>query len=145
MDPTRDNPIIRFTTFWWGLATFLGFALLLAVIWCFNRKTPPTLEDVMATARYATKAQIEHAQAANLTNEAIAAAIPLVARQLAAAKPAAVEMPSQVVPGSPAAAKLTATPAAEPPATNTAVEVPADPAVMEKDKPATPATDVPPP
>ena len=40
MDPTRDNPIIRFTTFWWGIGTFLIFALLLAVIWLFNRRAP---------------------------------------------------------------------------------------------------------
>jgi hypothetical protein len=26
MDPNRDNPIIRFTTFWWALGTFLIFA-----------------------------------------------------------------------------------------------------------------------
>ena len=32
MDPSRDNPIIRFTTFWWGIGTFFIFALLLAVI-----------------------------------------------------------------------------------------------------------------
>ena len=37
MDPTRDNPIIRFTTFWWGIGTFFIFALLLAVIWLFAR------------------------------------------------------------------------------------------------------------
>ena len=32
MDPNRDNPIIRFTTFWWAIWTFLIFAVLLAAV-----------------------------------------------------------------------------------------------------------------
>lgn len=120
MDPTRDNPIIRFTTFWWAIGTFLVFALLLAVIAFFNRKTPETVEDVVAKVRYETKAKVDQAQAASLSQEAIAAAIPEVAAKLAAAKPAAVEKPEQVIPGSPTAAKLAASAEAEP----------IDPAVM---------------
>jgi hypothetical protein len=118
MDPTRDNPIIRFTTFWWGLGTVLLFALILTLIWSFNRKAPESIEDVVAKVRYETKAKITQAQAASLPQAAIDAAIPAVARQLAAAKPAAVEKPEQVVPGTPSAAKLASkpvVPAPEPP------------------------------
>jgi len=112
MDPTRDNPIIRFTTFWWGLGTFLLFALLLAVIWLFNRQAPESLEDVVAKARYETQVKIAQAQAASLSPAAIEAAIPAVAAQLVVAKPAAVEKPEQLVPGSATALKQAAPPVA---------------------------------
>jgi len=106
MDPTRDNPLIRFATFWWGLGTFLVFALALALVWSFNRQPVASMEDVAAQARYATKARIAQAQAASLPQAAIDAAIPEVAEKLAATRPAAVEKPEQVVPGSPTAAKI---------------------------------------
>ena len=133
MDHNRDNPIIRFATFWWGLGAFLIFALLLAVIALVNRSTPETLEDAVAKARYETKAKIDQAQAANLSKEAIHAAIPEVAGKLAATKPAAVEKPEQVVPGSTTAEKLAAAPAVDTAAMDAvaADDGPIDPAVME--------------
>ena len=132
MDPNRDNPIIRFTTFWWGLGAFLIFALLLAVIALFNRSTPETLEDAVAVARYATKAKVAQAQAAELSPKAIDVAIAGVASKLAASKPVAVETPAQVVPGSPTAAKLAAAPAVNTSAIDAvpAEQGPLDPAVM---------------
>jgi hypothetical protein len=147
MDPTRDNPIIRFATFWWALGTFLMFALLLAVIWMFNRTAPETLEDVVAKVRYETKTKIVQAQAASLTQQAIDAAIPAVAQQLALAKPAAVEKPEQVVPGSPTASKLALTPAVNTPAIESvpAAQVPLDPALMDEGKPPTPGNELPKP
>lgn len=135
MDPTRDNPIRRFTTFWWGAGTFLIFAVLLAVIWMFNRSEPETLEDAAAKPRYVIKAEIDAAQAANLSPAAIDAAMRTMAKQLVAAKPAAVEVPAQIVPGSETSKKLAAAPAVDtsamdavPPA---AADAPIDPAVME--------------
>jgi len=113
MDPNRDNPIIRFTTFWWGIGTFMIFALLFAVIWFFYHKPVVSLEDVVAKVRYETKARIQQEQTASLPRESIDAAIPAVARTLAVAKPAAVEKPDQVVPDTPTARRL----AAETPAT----------------------------
>ena len=110
MDPNRDNPIIRFTTFWWGIGAFLIFAVLLAVIMLFNRKPVTTLEETAAKPRYEIKAKVDSAQAASLPKEAIDSAIPAVALKLASSKPAAVEKPDQVVPGSPTAAKLAAAP-----------------------------------
>ncbi len=116
MDPNRDNPIIRFATFWWGIGTFMIFALLFAVIWFFHHKPVVSLEDVVAKARYETKARIQQEQAASLPMEAVDAAIPAVARALAAAKPAAIEKPDQVVPDTATARKLAAETPATPPA-----------------------------
>lgn len=137
MDLNRDNPIIRFTTFWWALGAFLIFAVLLAVILLITRKPVETLEDAAAKPRYEIKARVDAAQAAALPPEQIAAAIPAVAAKLAAAKPVAVEKPEQVVPGSPTAEKL----ASAPPVDTAAIDAPAaaadepiDPAVMEAGK-----------
>jgi len=134
MDYNRDNPILRFTTFWWALGAFLIFTVLLAVILFFNRKPVETLEDAAAKPRYETKAKVDAAQAEALPPEKIDAAMPEVAAKLAASKPIAVEKPEQVVPGSPTAEKL----ASAPPVDTTAVdappadaEAPIDPAVME--------------
>jgi hypothetical protein len=146
MDPTRDNPIIRFTTFWWGIGTFMIFALLLAVIWFFKGKPPVNLEDVVAKARYETRAKVDLAQAAELSQDAIKAAMPEVAKRLAATKPAPVEKPDQVIPDSPTAKKLAAatppppaavTPAPAPPAGQAPPVSPPDAAPVEL-PPATP-------
>ena len=106
MDPTRDNPLLRFNTFWWAVWTFLMFAVLLTAVILFNRKPPSSLEDAAAVARYATMDKLVEAQAAALPAAQIAAAIAKVAAALPAAKPTAVELPEQVVPGSPTALKL---------------------------------------
>jgi mono/diheme cytochrome c family protein len=137
MDQSRDNPIIRFTTFWWALGTFFIFAVLLAVIWLFARSEPTTLEDAAAKPRYATKAKIDAAQAANISPEAIEGAIATVAKQLTASKPVAVELPAQIVPGSETAKKLAAAPAVDTKAIDAApavADAPIDPAVMEVGK-----------
>jgi mono/diheme cytochrome c family protein len=139
MDPTRDNPLIRFSTFWWALGTFLIFAVLLAVLWLFLRKEPVTPEDVAAEKRYETKAKIFEAQAAAISPEAIEAATAKVAAELAASSPAAVEKPEQLIPGSPTAGKLAAgggdavdLDAVN--ATTPAADAPIDPAVLEMGK-----------
>lgn len=137
MDPSRDNPIIRFTTFWWGIGTFFIFAVLLAVIWLFVRSEPATLEDAAAKPRYEIRAKIDAAQAANISPEAIDAAIVTVAKQLAASKPVAMEVPAQIVPGSATAQKLAAAPAVDTTAIDApaaAADAPIDPAVMEAGK-----------
>ena len=132
MDPNRDNPIVRFTTFWWGIGAFLVFAVLLAAIMLFNRKAPETLEEAAAKPRYEIKAKVDAAQSANLPQAAIEAAIPDVAAKLAAGKPAAVEKPEQVVPGSPTAQKIASAPPPDTAAMDAApaAEEPLDPAVM---------------
>ena len=135
MDPTRDTPVISSTHSWRGIGIFLMFALLLALIWFFTHKVPASLEDVVAMTRYATKAKLEQTQAASLSQQVIDAAIPAVAEQLAAAKPAAVEKPDQVVPGSPTAAKLAPQPVSTP--------APIDAGGKDADKPPPPAPDPP--
>ena len=133
MDPSRDNPLIRFATFWWALGTFLIFALLLGVIWVFARSEPETMEDAAAKPRYKTKAKIDAAQAASLKPEAIEAATLVIAKQLVSSKPLAMEVPAQIVPGSETSKKLAAAPAVD---TKAMDAVPAtveaiDPAQME--------------
>jgi len=133
IDPSRDNPLIRFASFWWGLATFFAFALILALVFLLNRKAPETLEDEAAKARYKTKSEVIAAQAASLKPEAIDAIIPAVAAKLAASKPAAVEKPEQAVPGSATPAEVAvaaAAPAAPASDTIAPAEATIDPAVM---------------
>lgn len=137
MDPTRDNPILRFTAFWWALGTFFTIAIVIGVIYLFDRQPGTTPEEAAAEARYKIREQVEQLQADALPAEKLDAAILAVAKQLAASKPAPVEKPEQVIPGSPTAEKLAAEPAdagsgpvdvdALTPAAGTAP----DPAVME--------------
>lgn len=132
MDPTRDNLMIRFTTFWWGIVTFLIFAVLLAVIWFFNDADVPTMEDAAAKPRYETKAKIDAAQAANISQDAIEAAIVTESKNLVAMKPTAVEKPEQVVPGSETSKKLASAPAVDTTAIDkAAADAPVDPALLE--------------
>ena len=137
MDPTRDNPILRFQTYLWGLGTFLLFAVLLAVIALFNRDKAQTVEDAAAVARYETKATVDAAQAASLSPEAIENTMPKVAATLAASQPVAVEKPEQIVPGSATAKAIADTPAVDTTAIDAApadADEPVDPAVMELGK-----------
>ncbi len=137
MDPTRDNPIIRFKAFWWGIGMFLIFAVLLAVVLLLNREEPRTLEDYAAVTRYETRARVEQAQSASLSAEAIEAAIAIVGGQLVSSKPVAVEKPEQIVPGSATAEKMADAPAVDTSAVDAASAddgAPIDPAVMELGK-----------
>ena len=133
MDPSRDNPIIRFTTFWWGIGIFFIFALLLAVFWLFASDETSTLEDAAAEPRYETKRMIDTQQEASLSPETVEIAMAATAKALATSKPVAVEVPAQVVPGSETSKKLADTPAVDTAAIDAPVEsdAPIDPAVME--------------
>ena len=135
MDPNQDNPFIRFSAFWLGLGLVLSFAVLLLVIGLFNREKPDDLEVLAAKKRYETKAAVEAAQAEALNAEAIHAAIPDVAKALAASKPVAVETPEQVVAGSPTAKRLAEGPGADYAAVDALTEEgPIDEAVMATGK-----------
>lgn len=110
MDPSQDNPIVRFKAFFWGLAVFAFFGIVLAVIALVNRKTPTTLEDAAAEARYETSTRVKSEQAALLSYKEVEAGKTVqvkpadvyahLAKSLAASKPAPVETPAQVIPGS---------------------------------------------
>jgi mono/diheme cytochrome c family protein len=136
MDFSRDNPIIRFTTFWWGIGTFFIFAVLLVLIWLGFRSDPTTLEDAAAQPRYAIRKKIDAAQEAVISPQALESAITAVTKQLVASKPVAVENPAQVVPGSETAKKLAAAPAVDTKAIDApaAADAPLDPAVMAAGK-----------
>lgn len=136
MDPSRDNPFIRFNSFWWGIGTFSIFGLLIGIVWIFNRSEPESLEEEAARPRYETKAKVDAAQDTTYPSAEIGAAIALVGKQLATSKPVAVEAPAQLVPNSETAKKLAAAPAADTSAMDqpTAAAGPADPAVMEVGK-----------
>ena len=137
MDSSRDNPFIRFTTFWWALCVFVGFGVLLGVIWLFSRQQPQTLEDVAATARYKTKEEIFKAQSAAISQEAIDKAALTVGAQLAASKPAAVATDAQIVPNSVRALAKASSGSVDPAEINKAAaesKDPVDPAVLEKGK-----------
>lgn len=123
MDPTRDNLMIRFKAFIDGLGIFTLFAVLLLVIfgaaaafgWLKKGEEP---EGAAAKIRQEVKAGVVAEQAKFLSKEAIDTVTPNVAKLLANSKPIAVELPTQVVPGSDTAKKL-------------AEDVPIDPAQME--------------
>ncbi|MEY4245289.1 MAG: hypothetical protein RLZZ245_2874 [Verrucomicrobiota bacterium] len=133
MDPTRDNPLIRFASFWWGIGTFLLFAALLGMVWLFTRSEPSDLEAEAAKPRYTTKAKVDAAQNESFPSAQMGAAISKVAQQLLASKPSAVEVPAQIVPGSATAKKLAEAPAVDTSAVDqvAAADEPVDPAVME--------------
>ncbi len=134
MDPSRDNPILRFATFFWGIGTFLIFAVLLAAIWVFTKSDPATLEDAASKPRYETRKKIEAAQATNLPPEILEQAILKVSTELAVSKPVAIEKAEQIVPGSPTALKMAEAPKVDTAAIDAAPADPAapiDPAVME--------------
>lgn len=136
MDPSRDNPLLRFATFWWGLGTFLIFAILLAVIVFFYSSGPVSLEDAPAKVRYDLRAKNDAEQSASLSEEAIKSASLIVSKSLVSAKPAAVEIPAQVVPGSETAKKLASAPAVDTSAMDAAPtsDAPVDPALIEAGK-----------
>ncbi|MEX1049070.1 MAG: cytochrome c [Akkermansiaceae bacterium] len=134
MDPSRDNPFLRFATFWWALGTFLFFGLFIALIGFLGREAPTDLEDAAAAPRYVIKASVDTAQGVSLPAAELEAALSGVAAQLAASKPVAVELPEQIVPGSATAEGIAAAPAADTSAVDEAApepDAPIDPAVME--------------
>lgn len=111
MDPTRDNPLIRFKAFIDGLGIFTFFTLILLIIiggaalfgWFPKGETP---ENVAGDIRMETKAEIDAIQDEFLTDEQIAAAMEAMPTSLAASTPVAVEKPEQMVPGSETAKQL---------------------------------------
>lgn len=146
MDPSQDNPIVRFKAFFWALAVFGFFGVVLGIVALSQSKQPETLEDLAATTRYQNREKIESAQRANFSYKEVEAGKTVqvkpqdvfahLGQQLAATKPSAVEKPEQVIPGSAAAKAIEE--AAKNAAPVTVVETdpsaPIDPAVMDAGK-----------
>ena len=146
MDPSTDNPIVRFKAFFWGLSIFALFGVALGLIALIAKKEPKTLEDVVAVARYENRAKVDSAQAANFSYKEVEAGksvqvkpadvFAYVGSQLAAAKPAAIEKPEQVIPGSATAIAIeeAAKNAAPVVVVENDADAPIDPAVMDAGK-----------
>lgn len=146
MDPSQDNPIIRFKAFWWGLGAFALFGVLAAIIALTQTKPAATLEDVVAADRYAKRRKVEAAQDANLAYKVIEAdkfvqvppsvAMSVMAKKIGTSKPVAVEKPDQLIPGSVTAKKLAEQAAGAAPVELPKVDekAPIDPSVMEMGK-----------
>lgn len=111
MDPTRDNPIIRFKAFIDGLGIFTFFAVIILILmlgaaafgW-FKKGQEP--EDAAAQIRLNTKSEVQGEQDKFLNMEAVEAIVPNVAKLLVNSKPIALEVPAQLVPGSETAKKI---------------------------------------
>lgn len=133
MDPNRDNPFLRFSTYLWGAGVFLTFGAAVTAVVLINRESGTTAEDVAAKLRYETKAKVDQAQLSELPPEKISAAIPATAKKLAADKPRPAETPAAPAASAPTAPAASpspapATPAVAPPTSS------ADPALLEAGK-----------
>ena len=125
MEPSRDNPLVRFSAFWWGIGVISLFGVLLLIIWLKsggNSGIEP-LEQAAAIKRYEIRAGVDSAQQSNLDWKVVeegstvqvppTAAFELVGGQLLASKPSKVDDPAQVIPNTPSAEKLAAGPSAD--------------------------------
>jgi mono/diheme cytochrome c family protein len=143
MDPSKDNPLIRFRAFIWGIGIFTFFALCLSLFAIFKGKGSPYLaEDIVASPRYEIKKKVDAAQSANFSYKEVEArkvvqvppqdVFSYLAGQLAGSSPIAVEKPEQVVAGSATQKKMeeAAKTAAPIEVTEGDANVPIDPAVM---------------
>lgn len=142
MDPSQDNPIVRFKAFFWALTLFALFGISLGIIALLDRKQPKTLEDLAAVKRYENHAKVDAAQAAHFSYKEVEVGKTVqvkpvdvfahVGKELAASKPVAVELPAQVVPGSATAQAMEAAAAKAGPVTivETDPNAAIDPAVM---------------
>ncbi len=146
MDPSQDNPTVRFKAFFWALALFALFGVVLGILALTNRKQPQTLEDIAAVSRYENLDKVNGAQSAQFSYKEVEAGktvqvkpqdvFALVGQKLAATKPSAVEKPEQVIPGTAAAKSIeeAAKNAAPVKVVETDPNAPIDPAVMDAGK-----------
>lgn len=119
MEPTRDNPLIRFAAFWWGIGVIALFFFVLVIVRLVvgggDGKDP--LEESARLNRLKISKQVEESQAANLAwkkadegAETVQAnphdIYGYIGGQLLASEPTKVDDPAQVIPGSAAAEAL---------------------------------------
>lgn len=118
MDPSRDNPLVRFSAFWWGIGVILLFFVILVVTRLIvgGGEAKDPLEEAARKNRLKTLVEIDAAQQANFDAKVVEEGQTVqlapegvfdhVGRQLVAAGPSKVEDPAQVIPGSAAAEAL---------------------------------------
>jgi len=148
---SQDNPLARFSAFFWGVVTFFLFAGIIGVMWVVTQlnkdEKPSSLEENAAIKRYETRAKIDVAQEAAFQYKEVEAGkkvqVPphdvfeYVGKQLATTKAAAVEKNEQVVAGSKTALELAnqkGPDVASIDSMGPKAGDPIDPAVMEKGK-----------
>lgn len=119
MEPTRDNPLVRFAAFWWGIGVIALFFVILIVVRLVagGGDGVNPLEEAARLNRLKISNAVETSQAANLdwvkaedgaeTVQADPADIyGYVGSELLATKPTKIDDPAQVIPGSAAAEVL---------------------------------------
>ncbi len=149
MSSSSDNPLIRFAAFWWAFGVFSLFAVILIALKIFGGGAPENdpLEEAAAAKRYETASKIHAAQEANFAFKEVEAgkvvqvpphvAFDAVGKQLLGSKPAAIEKPEQIVPGSKRQKELAGGDAFDVVGINKltpSADTPIDPAVMELGK-----------
>lgn len=121
MEPARDNPLIRFAAFWWGIGVIsLFFVVLFFVRWIADDSDAPNpLEEAAALKRMETLNAVERVQAEAMgtwkpveEGKTVAAdpeaIFGYVGQKLLSQSPQKVDDPAQVIPGSQAAEALAA-------------------------------------
>lgn len=132
MDTASDNPLRRFTSFWLGLAIFLAFAIVVLLLGpLLSGDSGDSMYEAAAERRLETKADLMRQQAEVLPAAKVEAAFSKVGPELLATEIAAVEDPTQVVPGSPRAMAIAEAPTGTVEIEETDPDAPIDPAVME--------------
>jgi mono/diheme cytochrome c family protein len=147
MSSTSDNPLTRFSAFFWALGVFSLFGVIVLALKLFSSDTSERnpLEEAAAAKRYEVRSAVDAAQKAGLAYKEVekgkVVQVPPhdvfahVGSTLVSQKPVAIQKPEQVVPGSDEQEKLAGQKGVDPaevdkltPAADTAI----DPAVMAK-------------
>ncbi|NNC90294.1 MAG: cytochrome c [Akkermansiaceae bacterium] len=135
MDPARDNPLVRFSSFWLGALIFVLFGLAcLVIVPLLGGKEEDAMDAATSERRIENLREMQAAQDAVLTRDQVSAHFRAAGEGLLAVQPAPMKVPTQVVPGSPTAEKLAADTGPPPDVEELAADAPVDPAVMELGK-----------
>jgi mono/diheme cytochrome c family protein len=149
MSSSSDNPLVRFTAFWWALGVFsvFGLTLLAVKLVTGGSEKPDPLEEAAAAKRYEIRSTVDAAQDAAFAYKEVekgkVVQVPPhdvfahLGKSLVADQPVAVAKPEQIVPGSDRQLAAAAAPPSDfgavdaltPPA-----DAPIDPALLETGK-----------
>ena len=112
MSSTSDNPLTRFSAFFWALGVFSLFGVIVLALKLFSSDTTGSnpLEEAAAAKRYEVRSAVDAAQKAGLAYKEVekgkVVQVPPhdvfahVGSTLVSQKPAAVENDAQIIPGS---------------------------------------------
>lgn len=149
MSSTSDNPLSRLSAFFWAVGVFSLFGVIVLALKLFSSDTSEhnPLEEAAAAKRYEVRATVDEAQKAGFGYKEVekgkTVQVPPhdvfahLGETLVSQKPAGVEKPEQIVPGSDRQIQASAGPSGDYAAVDKltpAADAPIDPAVMEKGK-----------